>query len=62
VHSRADDRVPFAQSVTYVEAAQSAGQDAHLLEVDGGHFSIADITSPTWPTIVKTLEQLTGGT
>lgn len=60
VHARADDRVPFAESVTYVAAAQRAGQDAHLLEVDGSHFSIADITSPTWPIVVKALEQLTG--
>jgi acetyl esterase/lipase len=61
VHARADDRVPFAQSVTYVEAAQSAGQDAQLLEVGGGHFSIADPSEPTWPTVVKALEELLPG-
>jgi acetyl esterase/lipase len=61
VHARADDRVPFTESVTYVQAATAAGQDAQLLEVDGGHFSIADISSPTWPTVVKALEELTGG-
>lgn len=60
VHARADDRVPFTQSVTYVEAATAAGQDAQLLEVGGGHFSIADASSPTWPTVVKALEELTG--
>lgn len=43
VHARAD------------EAATAAGQDAPLLEVDGGHFSITDICSPTWPTVVKAL-------
>lgn len=58
MHARADDRVPFAQSVTYVKEAQRAGQDAQLLEVNGSHFSIADVTSPTWPTLVKTLEEL----
>jgi hypothetical protein len=58
VHARADDRVPFAESVTYVAAAQAAGQDAQLLEVDGGHFSIADVSSPTWPAVVKALEEL----
>ena len=47
--------------MTYVQAATAAGQDAQLLEVDGGHFSIADISSPTWPTVVKALEELTGG-
>jgi acetyl esterase/lipase len=60
VHARADDRVPFAESVVYVEAATAAGQDAQLLEVDGSHFSITDISSPTWPTVVKALEGLMG--
>jgi hypothetical protein len=31
VHARAGDRVPFAESVTYVDAATAAGQDAQLL-------------------------------
>jgi hypothetical protein len=60
VHSRDDDRAPFAESVTYVEAATAAGQDAQLLPVNGSHFSIAGISSPTWPTIVTALEELTG--
>ncbi len=58
VHARADDRVPFVQSVTYVEAARAAGQDARLLEVDGGHFSVADSSAPTWPTVIQALEEL----
>jgi acetyl esterase/lipase len=58
VHARADDRVPFAESVTYVAAAQAAGQDAQLLEVDGDHFSIADISSPTWPAVINALEEM----
>jgi acetyl esterase/lipase len=53
VHSRPDDRVPFAESVTYVAAAQATGQDAQLLEVNGDHFSLADITSPTWPVVIN---------
>ena len=58
VHARADDRVPFAQSVTYVAAARAAGQDARLLEVDGGHFSVADTSAPTWPVVINALEEL----
>jgi acetyl esterase/lipase len=58
VHARADDRVPFAESVTYVAAAQAAGQDAQLLEVDGDHFSLADITSPTWPVVINAIEEM----
>jgi len=57
VHARADDRVPFGESVTYVAAAQAAGQDARLLEVDGGHFSVADISAATWPAVINALEE-----
>jgi acetyl esterase/lipase len=58
VHARADDRVPFEQSVTYVTAARAAGQDARLLKVSGDHFSVADAASPTWPTVVNAIEEL----
>jgi acetyl esterase/lipase len=58
VHARRDELVPFAQSVDYVAAAQAAGQDARLLEVPGDHFSIVDTSSPTWSTVLRTLEDL----
>ena len=58
VHARADDRVPFAASAAYAEAARALGQDARLIEVDGDHFSVADASSPTWRTVVKALEEL----
>ena len=58
VHARADDRVPFEESATYVIAASAAGQDARLIEVDGDHFSVADPSAPTWPVVVTELEQL----
>jgi acetyl esterase/lipase len=60
VHARHDDRVPFAQSATYVTAAQAAGQDARLVEVDGDHFSVADPAAPSWPAVIAALEDLTG--
>ena len=60
VHARADDRVPFEESATYVTAASAAGQDARLIEVDGDHFSVADPSAPTWPVVVTELEQLLG--
>ena len=59
VHARADDRVPFAESVTYAEAATAAGQDAQLVEVEGSHFSIADTSSPAWPHVLSAVEELT---
>jgi hypothetical protein len=60
VRTRPDDRVPFAQSVTYMPAARAAGQDAQLLEVDGDHFSVAGASSPAWPTVISALEELPG--
>ena len=60
VHAQTDDRVPFAQSVTYVAAARAAGQDAQLLEVSGDHFSVADASSPTWPAVIDALEEIIG--
>jgi acetyl esterase/lipase len=58
VHSRSDDRVPFAQSVTYTQAATAVGQDAQLKEVEGTHFSIADPSSTAWPSVLKAVEEL----
>jgi hypothetical protein len=52
--------VPFAESVSYVEAARAAGQDAQLLEVEGDHFTVADPASPTWSTVVRSIEELMG--
>jgi hypothetical protein len=46
--------------VTYVAAAQAVGQDAQLREVAGDHFSIADASAPTWPAVIKALEELMG--
>jgi acetyl esterase/lipase len=60
VHARHDDRVPFAQSAAYVTAAQAAGQDGRLVEVDGDHFSVADPAAPSWPAVIAALEDLTG--
>ena len=60
VHARDDDRVPFQQSVTYVRAAAAGGQNAALLAVDGDHFSVADASSASWPTVIETIEEITG--
>jgi acetyl esterase/lipase len=58
VHAQADDRVPLTQSVTYVAASQAAGQDARVREVQGDHFSVANPSAPTWPTVIGALEEL----
>lgn len=60
VHAQADDRVPFGQSVTYVQAARAAGQPAQPLEVHGDHFSLTETASLAWPVIITALKELTG--
>lgn len=56
VHARDDDTVPFAQSSAYVAAARSAGADATLVEVTGGHFGVIDPASSAWAAIVGVLD------
>jgi acetyl esterase/lipase len=58
VHSRADQNVPFAQSVSYVTAARAAGAVATLTEVEGDHFTLIDPTSAAWRTVVDALPGL----
>ena len=58
VHARADDEVPFSESVTYVAIAHGAGQDAQLLEATGDHYTVADASSRDWPTVIDALEEL----
>jgi acetyl esterase/lipase len=58
VHARADDEVPFSESVTYVAAARAAGQDAQLLEASGDHYSVADASSRDWTTVINALDEL----
>lgn len=60
VHARADDNVPFAQSVGYVEAATAAGASARLHEVPGDHFTLIDPASPDWRVVVDALPDLLG--
>ena len=56
VHSRADERVPFQQSVSYVEAARAGGDAAELIEVEGAHTEVIDVGTATWRTVVDVIE------
>jgi acetyl esterase/lipase len=58
VHSRADDRVPFAHSVDYVAAATAVGGRAELYETFGDHFTLIDPRSPDWAVVVAALPEL----
>jgi acetyl esterase/lipase len=58
LHSRADDRVPFAFSQRYVEAATTAGGHATLAETSGDHFTLIDVASPDWAVVIDALPGL----
>jgi acetyl esterase/lipase len=56
VHSPTDERVPFAQSARFVDAARSAGDDAELIEVTGGHVDGIDVRTGAGQRVVSVLE------
>jgi len=58
VHARADDTVPYSQSVAYVAAA---GDRAVLREVPGDHFTVIDPTHESWRFVRDALPDLLGG-
>ncbi|HUN31860.1 MAG TPA: alpha/beta hydrolase [Trebonia sp.] len=58
LHSRADDRVPFAFSEQYVAAARAAGGDATLVETHGDHFTLIDSASRDWEIVINALPAL----
>ena len=60
LHSKADQNVPFSQSVTYVEAARRVGGRATLHETDGDHFTLIDTSSAAWRAAVDALPGLFG--
>ena len=60
VHARADDDVPYAQSVSYVTAAQAAGGRATLIEAAGDHYTLIDPATPDWALVVDALPNLFG--
>ena len=60
VHARADENVPYSQSVAYVAAATAAGAKASLQTVPGDHFTLIDPTSPAWHVVVDALPGLLG--
>lgn len=61
VHSKADNRVPYAQSTAYVAAAIKAGGRAALHETSGDHFTLIDPSSPDWAYVRNALPALASG-
>ena len=58
VHARADENVPYSQSVDYVAAAGRAGAQAWLETVPGDHFTVIDPTAPAWRVVPAALPRL----
>jgi acetyl esterase/lipase len=58
LHSRADERVPFEQSLRFVQAARRAGDDAQLVEVDGAHADGIDPRTPAGARVAAVLDAL----
>ncbi|WP_192796739.1 alpha/beta hydrolase family protein [Serinicoccus kebangsaanensis] len=59
LHAPDDGQVPITQSEDYVAAARTAGGDAELVEVTGGHFDLIDVGSPAWAAVVGILDGIT---
>lgn len=60
VHGREDDVVPISQSRAYVDAARAAGATAHLVEVEGDHFTVVDPDSDAWARQLDLLARIAG--
>lgn len=58
VHAADDDTVPISQSRDYVAAARSAGAEATLVEVPGGHYGVIDPASEAWRRTIRILDAL----
>jgi len=58
VHAPDDADVPIEQSRSYVARAVAAGDDAHLVEVTGGHFAVIDPASTAWARQLEILDTL----
>lgn len=59
IHGTEDDRVPFEMSRIYTRAAQVAGDDVTLIELEGvDHFALIDPSSKAWITTVEAVQKM----
>jgi acetyl esterase/lipase len=58
VHSTADERVPYAQSVRYVEAARGAGDDVALVDGSGAHADAITVGHHDFQQVTAALDEL----
>jgi acetyl esterase/lipase len=59
VHGIDDDVVPMSQSLSYVDSARVAGQDAKLTPVRGDHGVVIDVNHESWPVTLGFVGELT---
>lgn len=57
VHASADGNVPISQSERFVEAAETAGDDAELSTVDGDHFVVIEPRDRSWALVLDWLDR-----
>lgn len=60
VHGDQDGNVPINQSIDYVAAATKVGDTAVLHRIEGDHFTLIDVNSPAWTTVVDLLPSMLG--
>lgn len=59
IHGTEDDRVPFAMSETYAQAARNAGDQVTLIELKGtDHFALINADSDAWVKTVGAVQKL----
>ncbi len=58
VHGSRDENVPLAQSQAHLAAAQAAGDEVGLLELDADHFDLIDPEHPSWRAVADRLTAL----
>jgi acetyl esterase/lipase len=57
-HGKDDDIVPIDLVRRYVDAAQKKGDDAKLIELDGGHFEPVDPRTKQWAAVAEEVRRL----
>lgn len=61
IHGTDDDQVPYGLSPAFVEASKEAGDEAHLVTLQGaGHFDMIDPQSPHWLRLIEAVRVALG--
>ncbi len=59
IHGTEDDRVPYAMSETYAQAARAAGDQVTLIKLKGAdHFALINVNADAWAKTVEAVRKL----